>query len=90
MTETMIQKGETRKATLHKAATATAAASKAVVAIQDPRRRAEAQQLLDNMRKNEANLLKAQRRGKDQDRATNKPEQRTPVVRRDRGQDFER
>lgn len=75
---------------LRKASTVTAAASKAVSRIQDPRRRAEAQNLLDNMRKSEASLLKAQRQGKDQDRATSKPEQKAPVVRRARGQDYDR
>ena len=80
----------TTSTTLRKAATVTTAASKAVAQIKDPKRRAEAQNVLDNMRKSEANLLKAQRQGKDQDRSTTKPEAKKPVVRRDRGQEFER
>lgn len=90
MAEATTSTRDTTATTLRKASSVTAAASKAVAKIQDPRRRAEAQQLLDNMRRNEANLLKAQRRGKDQDRSTNKPELKRPVVRRDRGEDFER
>ena len=69
----------------------TAAASKAVSKIKDPKRRAEAQNLLDGMRKSETNLLKAQRQGKDQDRSTSKPEAvKRPAVRRDRDQGFDR
>lgn len=75
---------------LRRASELTGAASKAVSQIKDPERRAEAQRLLDTMRKNEANLQKAQRQGKDADRSTTKPELKQPVVRRDRGQDFER
>lgn len=59
--------------------------------MRDPKLRSEARELLDNMRKSEANLLKAQRRGKDQDRSTSKPEAvKRPAVRRDRGQAYDR
>ena len=91
MAEATTSTRDTTATTLRKASTVTAAASKAVGKIKDPKRRAEAQNLLDGMRKSEANLLKAQRQGKDQDRATSKPEAvKRPAVRRDRDQGFDR
>ena len=91
MAEATTSARDTTATTLRKASTVTAAASKAVSKIKDPKRRAEAQNLLDGMRKSEANLLKAQRQGKDQDRSTSKPEAvKRPAVRRDRDQGFDR
>lgn len=84
------QERGTTSVSLRKAAAATREAAKAVAKIDDPARRADAQKLLDSMRRNEANLDKAQRRGEDQDRTTNKPDERETGVRRDRGKDFER
>ena len=91
MAEATTSARDTTATTLRKASTVTAAASKAVSKIKDPKRRAEAQNLLDGMRKSETNLLKAQRQGKDQDRSTSKPEAvKRPAVRRDRDQGFDR
>ena len=91
MAESSTSTRATTARTLRKATKVTAAASKAVSKIQDPKRRAEAQNLLDNMRKSEANLLKAQRQGKDQDRSTSKPEAaKRPAIRRDRDQGYDR
>ena len=91
MAEATTSTRDTTATTLRKASTVTAAASKVVSKIKDPKRRAEAQNLLDGMRKSETNLLKAQRQGKDQDRSTSKPEAvKRPAVRRDRDQGFDR
>ncbi len=91
MAESTTGTRDTTATTLRKASTVTAAASQAVAKIQDPKRRAEAQNLLDNMRKSEANLLKAQRQGKDHDRSTSKPEAvKRPAIRRDRDQGYDR
>ena len=91
MAEATTSTRDTTATTLRKASTVTAAASKAVSKIKEPKRRAEAQNLLDGMRKSETNLLKAQRQGKDQDRSTSKPEAvKRPAVRRDRDQGFDR
>ena len=68
MAEATTSARDTTATTLRKASTVTAAASKAVSKIKEPKRRAEAQNLLDGMRKSETNLLKAQRQGKDQER----------------------
>lgn len=71
--------------TLRKAAAVNSVAARAVAQIQDPQRRAEAQQLLDGMR-----TIEAKQRNQAQGRSTDKPEAQRQESSRDRGQDFDR
>ena len=85
MAEASIPKNEPRADTLRRAVAVNSAAAKAVAQIQDPQRRAEAQQLLDGMR-----TIEAKQRSQPQSRSSGKPEAQRPSSSCDRGQDIDR